>query len=197
MALLDIVRVGEPVLRLRAADVPMEDIQSGKHRALVRNMVETMRKAPGVGLAAPQVGVALRIIVVEDAERLMGRLSEAQRRERERVPFPLTVLFNPMIELIEEDKTAIFFEGCLSVPGFSALTPRTLRAQVSGISESGEERTFEVSGWVARIFQHEIDHVNGGLYIDRMISRSFGTNEAIAAHYAALSMEDVRARFGC
>lgn len=203
MARLDIVRVGEPVLRARANEVELSDIRSGRHRSLVRNMVETMRKAPGVGLAAPQVGVGVRLIVLEDADRLMAKLDEAQRRERGRAPFPLTVLYNPEIELVRkpviagEDDSAVFFEGCLSVPGFSALCPRAPTVKVRGLDEGGETVAYEVSGWVARIFQHEIDHLDGTLYLDRMFSRSFGTNEAISQHFGALSIAEARQRLGC
>lgn len=199
MALLDIVQTGDPILRERARDVDPADVRSGKYEKLVADMIETMRKAPGVGLAAPQIGVGLRIIVVEDDEGRMSKVSEAERTERRRAPFPLLVVHNPTLELHDRsfvstsDDRDVFFEGCLSVDGFAALVPRARSVRVRGLDAVGEPLDFEVSGWAARIFQHEVDHVDGKLYLDRMLTRSFGTSELVAKRYAGLSIAEVRA----
>ncbi len=135
-------------------------------------MRETMRDAPGVGLAAPQVGVSLQIAVVEDKEEYLKDISPEQLAERERDPVPFHVIINPTIT-VEPDSSVDFFEGCLSLPGFSALVPRARRVRVECVDEHGAPKIIEASGWYARILQHEIDHLRGNLYIDRMRTRTF------------------------
>src|SRR5262245_59338411 len=114
MTLSPIVQAGHPVLRARAADVSRDYLVTNEFKALVETMVATMRAAPGVGLAAPQIGVGLSVIVLEDAEALMARLSPVERAARGRAPFPLKVIVNPVLKP-QEGARATFFEGCLSV----------------------------------------------------------------------------------
>jgi peptide deformylase len=190
MQLPKIVQTGNIVLRRRAAEVAPEAIGSREMRDLVSTMVAVMRAAPGVGLAAPQIGVGLRVIVLEDREDLMGRLSPEDRAVRGRVPVPLRVIFNPVLTLIGE-KRATFFEGCLSVSGFMALVERAYEVEVTGLDEKGKPVKWRVSGWPARILQHEVDHVEGSLYIDRMLTRSFCTNEE-APSWIGLPVDEVR-----
>jgi peptide deformylase len=187
----DIVRAGSPVLRDRAAEVPPEELGTKPLLSLVRTMVEAMRRAPGVGLAAPQIGVAKRVIVLEDAERLMAKLGPAERADRERTPFPLRVLVNPVLTVVDE-APRVFFEGCLSVPGWSALVARAREVEVTGTDEHGAAVSWRVAGWPARILQHEVDHLDGTLYVDRMLTRTFSHNEGAAAHWLALPVATVR-----
>jgi peptide deformylase len=187
-----IVRSGHPVLRGRALEVPEEELRTDELRKLVRKMVEAMRAAPGVGLAAPQIGVDKRIIVLEDAERLMSKLSQEERREKGRVPFPLTCIVNPALT-IEKTEPVLFFEGCLSVPGYMALVERAIGVRVTGTNEKGEPIDWTVEGWPARILQHEVDHLDGALYVDRMLTRSFGTNEEVMARWMAMPPSEVKA----
>ncbi len=188
----DIVCAGHPVLRQRAQEVDPSEIGEKPLRDLVRTMIEAMRRAPGVGLAAPQIGVAKRVIVLEDAERLMASLSAEQRQLRGRAPFPLKVILNPVLSFDQPEQEAVFFEGCLSVPGWSALVPRKLSVTVRGLDEKGDSIEWSVSGWPARILQHEVDHIEGTLYVDRMWPRSFGLNEEVAQHLGKLSVAQVR-----
>lgn len=194
MALPKIVQTGKTVLRSKAAPVTPEMIGSPELKRLVENMIKVMRAAPGVGLAAPQIGVPLQVLVMEDKDSLMTRLSPEQRAVRGRVPFPLTVLFNPQIAFPNEAEVT-FFEGCLSVAGFSALVPRRQVITVTGLNEAGAPVRIDAQGWPARIFQHEIDHLNGVLYIDRMLSRSFCTNEE-AALWLLKPVPEVKTAFG-
>jgi peptide deformylase len=170
--LLKIVQAGEPVLRAQARPLTREEILSDEIRRLVRDMHETMRDAPGVGLAAPQVGVALQLALIEDREELLSSLPAEELAEKERRAVPFHVIINPEITLLGED-TADFYEGCLSLSGFSAVVPRARRVRVAYLDEQGEPQSVEGSGWYARILQHEIDHLRGRLYIDRMQSRTF------------------------
>jgi len=187
----DIVRAGHPVLRGVAADVAPEELGQKPLLALVRTMVEAMRRAPGVGLAAPQIGVAKRVIVLEDAERLMANLPPEARAVRGRVPFALRAIVNPTLEIVGEGR-ATFFEGCLSVPSYSALVERALEVVVRGTDEKGQPIEWHAAGWPARILQHEVDHLAGTLYVDRMLTRTFGVNDEVGPRWATMPVAEVR-----
>ena len=167
-----IVYAGDSVLRAVAAPVPLSMLGTQKLRALVDEMVEVMRAAPGVGLAAPQIGVGLRVIVVEDDDESMAHLTEEERRERGRVRLPLTAIINPVLRRTS-DADDTFVEGCLSVPGYGAQVARARDVEVEGLTVGGAPLKLQLSGWPARILQHECDHLAGTLYVDRMITRTF------------------------
>lgn len=194
MAAPTIVQAGHPVLRAAAAPVPAEMLGTKWLRDLVSSMVLAMRKAPGVGLAAPQIGVGLSLIVLEDAEALMSRLSAEERAARGRAPFPLKVIANPTLTTHGEAR-ATFFEGCLSVPGYMALVERDSEVEVSGVDERGDPVRWRVAGWPARVLAHEVDHLRGTLYVDRMISRTLSANVEVA-RWMSLPAEEVKQRLG-
>ncbi|HEX3695059.1 MAG TPA: peptide deformylase [Polyangia bacterium] len=160
--LLKIVQTGELVLRQRARDLTKAEIESAEIQTLIELMRETMRDAPGVGLAAPQIAQPLQLAVIEDV---------AAVEETERSPVPFHVIINPRLTLHGE--VVEFFEGCLSVDGFQAVVPRAHDVTVEALDHRGEPISIKASGWYARILQHEIDHLNGVLYIDRMHTRTF------------------------
>src|ERR1700719_5196891 len=135
-------------------------------------MQETMRDAPGVGLAPPQVGMSLQLAVIEDREELLSSLPAEELAEKERKAVPFHVIINPELTLLGDER-ADFYEGCLSLSGFSAVVPRARRVRVAYLDERGESQSVDASGWYARILQHEIDHLRGTLYIDRMKARTF------------------------
>ncbi|MDN3507005.1 MAG: peptide deformylase [Simkaniaceae bacterium] len=170
---LDIVKIGDPVLRQKARTLSKEEILSPKIQKLIEDMIYTMRDAPGVGLAAPQVGQSLQIVVVEDV--YSSYLTPEEREERDRREFPLHVVINPTLT-IEEEETAEFFEGCLSIP-LVGLVPRAKAVRVDCLNEKGKPVTLQARGWYARILQHEIDHLNGVLNIDRSIQETISTDE--------------------
>jgi peptide deformylase len=169
---LKIVQAGEPVLRAHARQLSREEITADEIQRLIRDMGETMRDAPGVGLAAPQVGVTIQLAVIEDREELLSHLPLQELVEKERQAVPFHVIINPEITLVGNDR-ADFHEGCLSLSGFSAVVPRARRVRVTYLNEHAEPQSVEASGWYARILQHEIDHLRGTLYIDRMETRTF------------------------
>jgi peptide deformylase len=144
-----IVKFGDPVLQSRASDVPALD---NVLQTLIDDMIETMYAAPGIGLAAPQVGVPLRIFVVDLS---LGRKAE-----------DLIVMVNP--EFVDRDGMQLEEEGCLSVPGFNATVVRPTRAVLQGLDRTGQRRTVEGNGLLARAFQHEMDHLEGTLFVDRL-----------------------------
>lgn len=195
MNLPPIVQTGNPVLRSRAQEVPVEKIETPELQELFATMIATMRHAPGVGLAAPQIGIPWRIIVLEDRAELLVKLSPEERREREREPFATRVLVNPVLRPIGEEHV-MFFEGCLSVNGYVGLVERSREVEVTGLDEHGRPQTWRVVGWPARILQHEVDHLDGTLYIDRMKTRSFATADQAKAMYAGKPIAEIRRMLG-
>jgi len=170
--LLPIVQVGDPVLRQTARPLTPDEIRSDGIRKLIADMRETMYAAPGVGLAAPQVGVSLQLAVMEDRAEWLKDVPMQDLAERERRPVPFQVIINPRIIAFSSDKVE-FFEGCLSLAGFSAVVPRSRTVRVECLDENVQPKVIDASGWYARILQHEIDHLGGNIYIDRMRSRTF------------------------
>jgi len=187
---LKIVQAGEPVLRAQARQLTREEITADEIQRLIRDMRETMRDAPGVGLAAPQVGVTIQLAVIEDREELLSSLPPQELAEKERQAVPFHVIINPEIILLGDD-SADFHEGCLSLSGFSAVVPRARRVRVAYLNENGEPQSVEASGWYARILQHEIDHLRGTLYIDRMETRTFTSLDNWSRFWKGKPVRDV------
>lgn len=154
MALREIVTVPAPVLRRKAIKVTDfgPDLQT-----LIDDMVETMRQAPGVGLAAPQVDIPRRVIVVEFGDE-----------ENEEAPQKLYALVNPEIVRATEE-TVLGTEGCLSIPNFIGDVERNQGVTIKALDRRGRPVRLKADGWLARIFQHEIDHLNGVLFTDRAV----------------------------
>lgn len=188
---LEIVQAGNPILRHRARPLSVAEIQSREIQNLIKSMRTCMHEAPGVGLAAPQLGLALQLAVIEDREEYHKEVSQELLQERERRPVPFHAIVNPAIEVVGEEK-AEFFEGCLSLSGFSALVPRARAVRVTCLDERGERRVIEASGWYARILQHEVDHLKGTLYIDRMRPRSFTSMENLAEFWKGTPVNEVK-----
>jgi peptide deformylase len=180
--LLKIIAVGNPVLRQTARALTPKEIRSAEIKDLIEHMRETLRDAPGVGLAAPQIGQPLNLAVIEDRAEYHKAASEGELKERERVPVDFHVLINPKIESMSESQVS-FFEGCLSLPGFMAEVPRSRSVRVTCLDHQGKPRVIEAKGWYARILQHEIDHLSGKIYIDRMQSQTFSTLDNYQRHW--------------
>nr|XP_023917847.1 peptide deformylase 1A, chloroplastic-like isoform X2 [Quercus suber] len=175
-SLPDIVKAGDPVLHEPAREVDVEEIGSERIQKIVDDMVRVMRKAPGVGLAAPQIGIPLKIIVLEDTKEYISYAPKEETKAQDRRPFDLLVIFNPKLKK-KSNRTALFFEGCLSVDGFRAVVERYLDVEVAGLDQFGQPIKIDASGWQARILQHECDHLEGTLYVDKMITKTFRTVE--------------------
>lgn len=154
MAILKVCRMGHPVLRQAAEQVAPEMIDMPEIQSLIDNMIETMDEYDGVGLAAPQVHVALRMAVVR------------VDREDETPPEAL-VLINPELQPVGQARETDW-EGCLSIPDIRGRVPRWHRISVRALSPEGEPLAFEAEGFVARVIQHEVDHLDGILFLDRM-----------------------------
>ena len=159
MSILKVARLGHPVLRQKASDVEIADIKAGKFNTLIEDMVETMHAYEGVGLAGPQVHLPMRIFVFEVQERV------AKKRGVPKVG--VGVFFNATYEVVGSE-TITDWEGCLSVPFLGGEVARAKKIVIRGVDHEGDEAELEVSGFTARIFQHEIDHTDGHVYLDRM-----------------------------
>ena len=161
MALRQIVTLPEPILRRKAKPITKFD---KKLQTLIDDMIETMREAPGVGLAAPQVNISEQLIVVEYAES-EDEEEEVEGEEKPPKPKKLYVMINPEIVKASEEKV-LGVEGCLSIPNIQGEVERHQAVQVKGLNRFGKPQKLKVDGWMARIFQHEIDHLNGVLFTD-------------------------------
>lgn len=186
MTVREIKVIDEPVLRRRAKKIVKV---TPEIRKLIEDMIDTMRAAPGVGLAAPQVGVSERLIVVEYAEEDEDAEIDPSAPPKKK---KLYVVINPEI-VWSSDEVVEGTEGCLSIPGWSGDVIRHEAVVVKGLNRSGQRIKINADGWLARIFQHEIDHIDGVLYIDRLIApdrfrRIPPAGEETAAEKAAESM---------
>lgn len=176
-----ITTVGDPVLRQRADEVSPEELRSPEIQGLIDELIETRRAAEGAGLAAPQVSVLKRIAVVE--------VDQATReRYPYKPPFPLTVIVNPVLEPLS-DETVLINEGCLSVPGLRGDVERHVRVRVDYFDRNGARREAVVEGLTAGTFQHEVDHLDGILFLDRADPRSLSTWEQFERHGMADFLE--------
>ena len=168
-----ITTLGSPILRNRAASLGADEIRSARIQSLIDRMRRAMQEYEGVGLAAPQIGVPLRLVVVEDTPAFVEAWSPEMRELLQRQPVPFQVLVNPVVRILDE--TPVWaYEACLSVcaSGIWAQAPRAQRVAVAALDERGDSISFEATGWHARIIQHEVDHLDGVLFIDRMDPRT-------------------------
>jgi peptide deformylase len=174
MTVLEIVTVGDPVLRRRAREITPEELRSGRVQRLIDDMIETMRAAGGAGLAANQVGELLRIAVVE---------VDHNPRYPYKPPIPLTVIVNPAVEPVG-DETIEINEGCLSVPDLRGTVGRHAAVRVRRLDRDGVERDDVRRGLTAGTFQHEVDHLDGVLFLDRVRDpATFTTWEQFERHH--------------
>ena len=151
--------MGHPTLRQKAKPLQKGDLTEVRFKSLLSDMVDTLRDYGGVGLAAPQINESIRVVIIE--------IRDANLRYGVQELFPLTVFVNPEIELIDS-QTEGFWEGCLSIPGMRGYVERPQNISVSYINELGEGDTLELHGFPATVLQHELDHLDGVLYVDRM-----------------------------
>ena len=192
---LQIVQAGDPVLRKIARMMSANEIRSPSTQRLIEEMRDTMRAAPGVGLAAPQIGESIQLAVIEDRVDYIKDIPSEQLIERQRSPVDFHVIINPKITILS-DITVDHFEGCLSVAGFAAIVRRGTNVRIECLNERAEPITITAQGWYARILQHETDHLNGTLYIDRMQTRSFTTLENVDQFWKDKTIAQVQKDLG-
>lgn len=189
---LEIVQVGDPVLRQRARPLSLEELASARIQQLIADMRETMRAAPGVGLAAPQIGESLQLVVIEDPPAYHAKMTAEELAAREREAVPFHVLVNPTLT-VRSDEVVAAFEGCLSFEGFSMVVPRARKVRVEALDEHGQRVVKVATGWYARILQHEVDHLFGTVCVDRMESRTLTTGPNFTKFWQPRSVDEVRA----
>ena len=158
MAVLKVTKLGNPALRKPSEAIPKESIASPELQRLIRDMIETMREEDGVGIAAPQVGVSKQLAVIEVGEN---------RRYPGKPAIPLTVLLNPRI-VAASKKLVADWEGCLSVNDMRGQVPRAEWVDVEAFNPKGGRLKFHAEGFLARVIQHECDHLAGKVFLDRM-----------------------------
>lgn len=166
-----VCQIGNPVLRQVAKTVPRDKITTSEFQQLVDHMVRIMRETRGVGLAAPQVGVSLQVFCMELTDVHLKLLGPEKTAELQMTKLPLTILINP--HLAVTDSTAITKEeGCLSVGGYVGRVARATAVQIKGLNRHGDDEQHNLIGWSARIAQHEVDHLQGTIYVDKMVAGS-------------------------
>ncbi len=172
MTVLEIVKLPNAILRQKTRPITKFDDEL---QQLIDNMIETMRDAPGVGLAAPQIGKPLKLTVIETLADISEEGDEIEESRE------LYVLINP--EVIWESREELLgIEGCLSIPGYVGEVARAEKIRVRALDRNGRKIRLRLSGWTARIFQHEIDHLSGILYIDKLTEKEhFWTEEQFQA----------------
>jgi len=190
---LDIVQVGTPVLCERARSLAVEELATPRIQQLIADMRDTMRAAPGVGLAAPQIGESLQLVVIEDPAEYHAKLSTEDLAAREREVVPFHVLVNPVLT-IRTDELVHAFEGCLSFEGFSMIVPRARKVRIEALDENGNKFVKVATGWYARILQHECDHLNGTVCIDRAETRTLTTALNFDSHWKDHAIGEIRDR---
>jgi peptide deformylase len=182
-----ILQIGDPMLR-RPAAVFDGQLDAADLSALLELMRRTMHAAPGVGLAAPQIGVPLRIAVLEDTFDAGPEVAEA----RQRAPLPYFAIINPSYRAIGEE-TAAFYEGCLSFAGYQGVVERHRSVELDYDQPDGGHRRENFTGWQARIVQHETDHLSGTIYVDKMLPRSLCGNAEYVRYWAQPTIDRARA----
>jgi peptide deformylase len=174
MAIRKIARLGHPVLRQKCRDVTREEISSPDMRRLVRDMIDTMHDYGGVGLAAPQVHESVRLAIIEYSEDSNRYNAESQ---------PLLVIWNARVKVLDPTLSG-FWEGCLSVPGLRGYVERPSKIEVNYLDERGKPQTRVVEGFLATVFQHELDHLDGTLYVDKITDKTkFAFNDEYARYH--------------
>ncbi len=159
MAVRRVLKMGHPALRSRARALDPGEIGNRASKNLLRDMRDTLGDYGGIGLAAPQIGESLRLAVIE--------IPGGPTRYGELAPMPFTVFVNPVVEILDQ-KQAGYWEGCLSVPGLRGFVERPQNIRVAYLSEQGEQREIQLEGFLATVFQHEFDHLDGKLFVDRL-----------------------------
>jgi len=157
----EILKLGNPILRRKAKEVSKEEILSENIQNLIDDMWNVMKKAGGIGLAAPQIGISIQLAVIK-LESSSDRYENLEDSEE-------FIIFNPELEVINSEKQG-FWEGCLSVPGLRGYVKRPKKLKISYLNEKAEKKEVIVEDFLATVFQHELDHLFGYLYVDRLDS---------------------------
>ncbi len=175
MAILKVARMGHPLLRAENERVSVRQLQSAGFQAFIEDMIETMQEYDGVGLAAPQVHTNFKLLVMERIELKSKGLKRSRRQKSKTVPGEeegVLVLANPVVEILT-DELGGMWEGCLSLPGLNGYVERAVKIRVNALDRHGKKLEMELEGFQAVILQHELDHLEGVLFVDRLADPRF------------------------
>lgn len=184
----------DDVLHRPARLLSRDEILSPEIQKLMSAMHKTMRHLPGVGIAAPQVGESVQLLMIEDLAKNHHSIPAAILAERGRHPIPFHILINPILTVFDVAEE-YYFEGCLSVQGLFRILPRHNKVKVIALNEKAEPVTIEASGWYARILQHEVDHLQGRLYIDMAPDTTQVSVHEYRNYWAMATKAEIRAYF--
>lgn len=160
MAILKVARLGHPVLRKVAEPVKEKEIKTPEFQQFLDDMIETMHEYEGIGLAAPQVHRSVRVSVIE--------VHKSNPRYPDKIEVDLHVFINPVLTALTDEKSA-YWEGCLSIPGMRGLVARPNKVKVEYLDRNGKKQELTGDGFLATVLQHEFDHLDGKLYVDRLV----------------------------
>lgn len=192
---LQIVHIGDPILRQKCRALSRDEVRSAEIQDFLKELRHVRRHPTGCAFAAPQVGNALRIIVIEQKAETLAEVPKDILAEQIKEPLPFHILINPEV-IIDDPTQAEWFEGCESVPNIMAAVPRALGVRVEALDEQGEPLMIHARGWYARILQHEVDHLDGILFTDRMLPWSLMTMENRQRFWPNKRVFEVRAALG-
>ncbi len=176
LASKNILKMGHPLLREIARSVPPASVPSSTVQEVILDMIDTLEETGGIGLAAPQIGESLRIVII--------KIPEGSNSYGELKGIPLSVFINPSITKIGQEEEA-HWEGCLSVPGLRGLVSRPQHLKLNYLTVDQEQKEIEVKGFLATVLQHECDHLDGILYIDRLVDSTQLSFESEFAEFIA------------
>lgn len=188
--------IGDPLLRQSSESLStaaQAEQQVAADCATV--LLTTLRASRGVGISAVQIGLPIRIVVLEDKAVPKPQMPSGLYKRQRREPFASYAIVNPELTPVVSAGESVWFEGCLSVPNYTAAVPRWNEVLLRGLSVEGQPIRRTVSGWEARILQHELDHLQGGLYIDRMVTSTFMPKEAYEVNWRDKDIKEVLAAF--
>jgi peptide deformylase len=182
MSVRRVTKIGDPILRLVARDLSRAEIFSRELRRLVEDMIDTMHAEDGIGIAAPQVGEPVQVAVVE--------LEESSARYPGMGSLAVTVFINPRVSILDQAEQA-YWEGCLSVPNLRGVVHRPRRVRVDYLALDASEQSLEAEGFLATVLQHELDHLQGVLFVDRVRdTRRLATVEEYQRHWLDRPIEE-------
>jgi len=167
-----VCQIGDPILRCKAEEVHPDFIKTPEIQRVIKMLKSVLKHYKAVGLSAPQIGVSLRIMLVDFSDMVLKEFSPEIRAAREMIACPPTIVINPTLKIVDP-QPVVFTEGCTSVFGFSAAVARSREVHVSGLDEDAQPLDWQAKGWLARIIQHEMDHLDGKVMTDIMDQQTF------------------------
>ncbi len=173
MAVREVLKMGHPTLRVKAELISQEELQSPDFKQLIQDMFETMEEEQGIGIAAPQVGISKQVAIVgiPNENPRYPELEEESKNSDEEDDFTILVVVNPKVT-ITDPETSGFWEGCLSVPGLKGYVERPKAIRVDYTDLEGKPQSIDADGFAATVFQHELDHLDGVLYVDKIADKT-------------------------